>query len=169
MAYDERIYNKAIADGMPPVLATLIVAQCRGESANYTSNVFLSCNNLNGYKWVGQSIATGPCLKSPEGDYYARYATIEDSVHELTQWIKRRQADGYFPQDLSTITTPEQYAKYLVADPNHHYYGTTIQAYTSMLAAQLKYIGNLATSTGGSAVLLILLALGIVYRKKLFG
>lgn len=169
MTYDERIYNKAIADGMPPILATLIVAQCRGESENYTSNVFKTCNNLNGYKWVNQSTALGPCIKSPEGDYYAKYASVEDSVHELTQWIRRRQAAGYFPKDLSTITTAEQYAKLLIADPDHHYYGSPLSVYVQMLTSQLLNIGSFVTSNSGAIALIVIISLGIIYRKKLFG
>ncbi len=169
MTFDERIYNKAIVDGMPPILATFIVAQCKGESTNYTSHVFTSCNNLNGYKWVGQSTALGPCLISPEGDYYAKYATIEDSVHELTMWIKRRQAAGFFPANLATITTPEQYAGYLIADPNHRYYGSSLSSYTAMIITRLKELGNLVVTPESGAVLLVLVALGIIiWRKRIF-
>lgn len=164
---DERIYNQAITNGMPPVLATLIVAQARHETAGYTSNVFKSCNNAFGYKWVGQSTAVGPCVTSTEGDSYAKYANVEHSTTELTKWIRRRQQEGKFPSDLTQIQTADDYS-YLLKRSG--YYGDTQANYLSGLIYWLSQMGSLpGPVVGGSALLLLLLALGIVYRKKLFG
>lgn len=136
MNYEQRIYITAISEGMPKSLALLIVAQSKHESGNYTSNVFKTCNNLFGYKWVGQKGASQG-IKSTEGDFYARYASVEDSVRELTNWIKRRLKEKKFPA-LDTITNAVQYATALKAcgyygdSPSHyvaglnHYYKDNI-------------------------------------------
>lgn len=151
---------------MPPALALLIVAQARHETAGYSSNVFTRCNNAFGYKYVGQSLSTGACTASPELDYYAGYASIEDSTHEVTAWIKRRQKDGSFPADLNTITTSEQYAQLL---KNAGYFGDTWTNYANGLAYWLTKIANIATPATG-AVFLVILALGLIaYHKKVFG
>lgn len=167
MEIAQRIYNKALSDGMPQFVATCIVLQCAHESAGFTSNVFKSCNNLNGYKWVGQSTALGPCLKSPEGDYYAKYATIEDSVHELTAWIKRRQKEGKFPADLTAIGSLDQYAQLM---KNSGWYGDTVQNYTSGLYYWSNRLADLLTSpiAGGAAILFFIILGVIAYRKKIF-
>lgn len=166
MTFDERIYNKALADGMPTILATFIVAQARHETGNYTSNVFNTCNNAFGYKWVGQSTANGPCVQSPELNSYAKYVSLEDSVHELTLWIKRRQAEGKFPANLASITTPDQYAALL---KESGYYGASLQTYLNGLLAALQKLGQLAVSPTGGAVLLVLVAIGIIiWRKRIF-
>lgn len=166
MTYDEIIYNQALKDGIPQPLAVLIVAQARHETGNYTSNVFKSCNNAFGYKWVGQSTAIGPCSNSPEGNAYAKYMSIEQSTHELTLWIKRRMNDGKFPADLSRITTADNYAQLL---KNAGYYGDTVATYTNGLIAALQKIGDLATSGAGRALFFII-ALGLIYyRKRIFG
>lgn len=154
-----------MADGLPEALAVLIVAQAAHETNGFTSNVFLTCKNAFGYKWVGQSTAAGPCLSSPELDSYAGYATLEDSVHEITAWIRRRAASGAFPADLSSIATPDYYAQLL---KSAGYYGDTVENYTQGLVYWLGQVtAKLNTET--VSIILLLLALGILaYRKKIF-
>jgi hypothetical protein len=171
MTIPERIYNKALALGMPQFLSTCLVLQAAHETATakgpFTSNVFLSCNNINGYKWIGQKTALGPCTGSPEGDNYAKYASIEDSVNEAVQWIKRRQNEGKFPANLNAITSLDQYAQLL---KQSGWYGDTVTNYTNGLYYWSQKLtdfikGPIAT---GSALLFVII-LGIVaYKKKLF-
>jgi mannosyl-glycoprotein endo-beta-N-acetylglucosaminidase len=172
--YDELIFNTALANGMPQTLAAFITAQASHETATsvggvqtpYTSHVFVSCNNFFGYKYRGQSLSSGACLLSPEGDYYARYDTPDKSVIEICRWINRRQNEGIFPEDLNTITTPEQYAELLKAAG---YYGDTVSNYTSGLVYWLSRISAVVTAPATGVVLLVILALGVIaYRKKLF-
>lgn len=142
---------------MPPNLAKLIVAQAKFESANFTSPVFKANNNFFGYKYVGQSIASkgSPAPKS-EGDFYAKYKRIEDSIIELCNWIKRRVNEGIFPKDLTTIKTPGQYATLL---KRKNYYGVSVPHYTKGLQRYFKAI------TGISG-LLILGAVGLWFLLK---
>lgn len=166
MTYEQRIYNKSLALGMPQFIATCIVLQAAHETAGFTSNVFKSCNNLNGYKWVNQSTALGPCLKSPEGDFYAKYATIEDSVNEVVQWIKRRQKQGVFPADLNTITSLDQYAQLL---KNSGWYGDSVSNYTNGLYYwSQKLVDTFKNPIVGASAILVLIILGILAYKKKF-
>lgn len=108
---EQRVLNAALSAGCPKALALIIVAQSKHESGNYTSNAFKTCNNLFGYKYVGQRGATQG-IKSSEGDHYAKYAMLEDSVREIVAWIKRRIAEKKMPA-IENITDREQYAKLL--------------------------------------------------------
>lgn len=165
MGYAQRIYAKAIADGLPSRIANYLVYQSAFETAGWTSNVFRSCNNGFGYKWVGQSVATGGCLVSPEGDQYALYRTLEDSVHEMVLWIRRRQASGVFPADLNTISTLDLYASYL---KSADFFGAPVGQYAMGLLRWYTEIGDLSSGVKVSGVVLLLVALGLVYRKKIF-
>ncbi len=154
------VFDTARLDGMPSALANFIVAQARHETADFTSRVFKDCNNLFGYKHVGQDLSIRPCLSAPEGGYYASYRSISDSVHELTAWIKRRQAENKFPGDLSGITTATQYAQYLKAGG---FYGDTVTNYTNGLVRFAVNFGGYASFAGLLVISLTFLYLN--YRK----
>jgi hypothetical protein len=165
MSYAQRVFDQARRDGMPSMLSQCIVGQAGHETNGFSSSVFQSCNNAFGYKWVGQSTADGACTGSPEGDYYARYSNIEQSTHELTQWIRRRQAESIFPADLSTITSPAQYAQ-LLKDAG--FYGDSVNNYAMGV---LRWMQQLPVSVGGAASGIFLLVAGVmifVNRKRLF-
>jgi uncharacterized FlgJ-related protein len=150
--YDQLIYDVARRSGFPDNFARLLVAQCKHESANYSSPVFKANNNLNGYKFVGQKIAKKGTL-SPEGDYYAKYAKVEDSAKELVNWIKRRQMEKKFPADLTTINSPGKYAELLKAS---NYYGDSVKVYTNGLIRWLKKVNVSAVAIGLMPILIII-------------
>ena len=130
------IYATAFADGMPAVLCSLIEAQSKHETDDYTSNAFLKNNNCFGYKYVsGAKWQAGSGITSTEHDPYAAYKDIPDSVHELTAWIKRRQYEKKFPVNLNDIQTPEDYAELL---KKCGYFGDPIGNYISGLTHFLK-------------------------------
>jgi uncharacterized FlgJ-related protein len=131
------IYSTAFSDGMPANMCELIEAQSKHETGGYTSNAFRKNNNCFGYKWVkGAKFQIGAGITSTESDPYASYATVEDSVHELVAWIGRRQLSGKFPKDLTTITTPDQYATLL---KDCGYFGAPLQEYITGLT---KFLNN---------------------------
>lgn len=171
MSYQQRIYAQALQDGIPANFATLIVDWASAETAfnglPFNSNVFLHCNNAFGYKWVGQSTANGSCLLSPEGDYYAGYDDIEQSVHEISLWLRRRINEGYFPSDLSTITTPYQLAVLL---KNTRYYGDTLANYANNLSYWHSKNSGLSYSSGNLATvgLLVLIGFALLHKSKSF-
>lgn len=131
MSIEQKILAAAKSKGMPSNMQRLILAQAKHETANFSSNAFKKNNNLFGYKAVsGAKWQIGNGITSSEGNAYAAYSSIEHSVYELCDWITRRQAQGKFPVDLTTITTPEMYATLL---KNSSYYGDTVANYTKGL------------------------------------
>jgi uncharacterized FlgJ-related protein len=135
MDYSSAVYTRAITGtddnpGLPVTLANLVVAQSEHESGNYASDVFLNTGgNAFGYKYSGS--------KYQHGDYngYAKYLSIDDSTAEVVDYIYRRVADGSFPADLTTITTPDQYATLLQNAKPGPYYGDTEANYSAGLAS----------------------------------
>jgi hypothetical protein len=159
MDYGAIIFNTVNGLGIPVALSNLVAAQSAHETNNYTSDVFLHCNNAFGYKWVNQRYALGPCLQSPEGDYYASYASIQQSAQEIAAWIYRRVADGTFPQDLNMIQTPTQYAGYLL---NAGYFTDSLANYVTGLTRYfVDHKGVVIASTG---VLVTALWIWVSYR-----
>ena len=123
------IYATANACGMPANMCRLIEAQSKHETDDYSSHAFHQNNNCFGYKFVpGAKWQIGPGITSSEKDPYAKYLSIENSVHEICDWIRRRQTGNRFPSDLTTITTPLEYATLL---KSCGYYGDTIDHYTA--------------------------------------
>lgn len=161
--YAQIIFNTARQDGMPLELSELIVSQAKHETGDFTSNVFHNDNNAFGYKYVyGAKYQTGK--GTPIGDwYYAKYATIQDSAHEMTAWIKRRQNEGVFPSDLKVIKTPEQYATLL---KQANYYEDTVANYMRGLQRWLKSYSN--EGAGFALISAGILWLLYRYRKQLF-
>jgi uncharacterized FlgJ-related protein len=137
MANADIVYNRALQGtlnnpGLPDTLAQLVVGQSQDESANFTSPVFAATNNGFGYKYSGSSYQ--------HGDYegYAKYDNLDDSTAEVVDYIYRRVADGSFPQDLTTITTPDQYATLLANAKPGPYYGVPEQQYASGIASYFQ-------------------------------
>ena len=125
------IYATAFGDGMPEPFVQLIVAQSKHETDDYSSHAFIQNNNCFGYKYVhGAKWQLSAGITSSEGDPYAKYATVDNSVHEICDWIKRRQRKGKFPADLKTIISPGQYATLL---KSCGYFGDTTNNYTAGL------------------------------------
>lgn len=136
----KRILAACAAKGMPKRLSQLIAAQAMHETANFTSNVFKQNNNGFGYKYVkGAKYQVGAGRISTEKDPYANYLTLEDSVYEICDWIKRRQAEGKFPANLFTIKDGETYATLL---KNCGYYGGPLSGY---IAGLNKYVKDVET------------------------
>lgn len=139
----DRIYNASIAGtptnprGLPPALSNLVVSQARHETNNFTSNSFVKFNNGFGYKYTGNKWQSGMGVRSPEGDFYAAYANIENSTREIVDWIYRRMREGKFPANLGDIRTPEQYATLL---KNAGYYGDDLENYIAGLKRWLKKV-----------------------------
>lgn len=110
-----QIFMTAVSDGMPVQLARWMVGQSRYETGQYTNKHFvlhLACFSYmysKGSKW---QVPGGGTL-ADNGAPVGKYKTIADSVHEITDWIKRRQKEGRFPADLNQIKSPMEYAALL--------------------------------------------------------
>lgn len=123
--YQSIIYNTAVDKGLTSSLANLLIAQAQLESGNFSSHIFLTCNNAFGYKYIGQALANGPCGQSPSGNSYAHYNSLEDSTKEVADWILRRW------DQFKSINNPFDYAKAL---KKNGYYGESLSNYASGLS-----------------------------------
>lgn len=163
MATENLVYTTALSDGMPDFLAKAIVAQSRHETGDYSSDAYVYLNNLFGYSYVDRAkwqLPT-PGFISDNGSALARYENLYNSVHELTDWIKRRQNDGIFPADLSTITTLDQYARLL---KDGHFYGDTVTNYLNGL--KRWFTDNIATVSSGILIVAAILLVWMINRKR---
>jgi uncharacterized FlgJ-related protein len=161
MDYSSIVYSRALTGtvtnpGLPDTLAQLVVAQSQDESANYSSAVFLATNNGFGYKYSGS--------KYQHGNYegYAKYLSLDDSTAEVVDYIYRRVADGSFPADLTTITTPDQYATLLQNAKPGPYYGAPETTYSSGIASYFDTNVLQPLQQNPTLGVLILVGLGLV-------
>lgn len=168
--YSNRIYNTAIKgtptnpQGLPPFLALLLVSQAKHETGDFSSNAFVQDNNAFGYSYVpGAQWQAGAGIIADNGQPVAKYASLENSVGELIDWIYRRVKEGKFPANLNTITSPQQYAQ-LLKDAG--YYGDTVQNYTAGL---VRWLTDTARNVPAIAWLaLALLIAYLVWPEKTF-
>lgn len=159
------IFNQAIANGMPALLSQFIVGQSAHETDGWTSAIFTDCYNCFGYKWIGQSTAAGPCLYHPA---YAAYYTIAQSVSEMTGYIKRRQLDGSFPQNLNSITTALQYATLLKNAAPGEYFEDPLSVYSNGISSWLRQLNFSTVVKTGGGILVVGGLLVWIFRKRLF-
>jgi len=166
-ATENIIYQAAKAKGLPDLLSAFIVAQAKHETGNFSSNAFKQFNNAFGYTYSGSKYQTGKGLIADNGQPVAAYANVKDSTFEIADWIGRRIAEGKFPIDLNTITTPEQYAQLL---KSANYYGDTVSNYSNGLrywfnALDLK---NIAVVGGGGLLIVVGIAVAwyLMSNKK---
>jgi len=136
---DQLIYNTAIQQGFTPVAAKFVVAQARFESADYTSNVFKVNNNTSGIKFVGQSNATRGTL-SPEGNYYARFNTIQDSINDKIVRIYNINMGGVSPEQLKSSQTVDEFARLLKM---RRYYGPSAYGTSGAEKEISQYAGGM--------------------------
>lgn len=131
-ANETAIYKAAIDGGLNPVLASLMVAQAKHETANFRSSVFRTNKNAFGYKYVkGAKWQVGSGKVSPEGNSYAQYESVYNSARDVAGWIKRRW------KDFQNVKTPSEYASAL---KKNGYYGDTVTNYLKGLNAFFKSI-----------------------------
>jgi len=124
--------GNSVNRGLPDSLAKLLVDQSAHETNGWTSHFFTEGNACFGYSCVPNSKWQSGCstTNADNGVRVGYYNSIEDSTQEVVDWIYRRVKDGKFPSDLTTITTPDQYATLL---KNAGYYGDTKDNYLSGL------------------------------------
>lgn len=168
---DQQIYNAALSKGFTPTAAKLVVAQARHETGNYTSNIFKLNNNLFGMKYVKQPLATqGSASPRSEGDFYARYKSVGDSVKDLIDRNYILTRGGVTPEQLKNATDSLDFATKLKA---RGYYGDTISNYANGLKSALNRI-NIVEFVQKNKGKLLILGLGLVlvsvsyylYNKK---
>ena len=113
-----------------------------------------SANNGFGYKYTGS--------KYQVGDYngYGKYQSLDSSTAEMVDYIYRRVQDGSFPSDLTTITTPDQYATLLQNTVLGPYFEDTLTNYTNGITNGMQVAYNAAIAALQSNPYLGLVLLG---------
>lgn len=143
--FNGQIVAEVVANGYSEDFGKLVAAQANYESGGYSNNAFIKYNNICGYKYQkGSKYQLQDAGNvSTEGDNYAHYATIEDSVDELISWFERRQKDGYFT--ITNIKTPKDFVNALLSDPNHQWFSSGNNPPTqSMINDYILGISNLS-------------------------
>lgn len=133
--YNQIIYNTVIDAGYSDTLARLLVAQAQYETGNYKNNAFLNHNNAFGYKYVAGGKYQLPTQGnvSSEGDTYASYSSLENSILEVLAWLERRQREGKF--NIADLTDSTTYAEAL---KSANFYGISSSKYASGLDVYLN-------------------------------
>jgi uncharacterized FlgJ-related protein len=170
MDFENTIFRQAVTGsyknpGLPPSLASLVVAQSKHETGNYTSNFFLKYNNAFGYTYIpGDPLQSGSGTMADNGQAIAAYNNIQDSTREIIDWIYRRQKEGKFPADLSAIQTPDQYATLL---KSAGYYQDTLANYASGLKKYfIQILQVLQKPYSGLFIVFVFMAGWYLMRKK---
>jgi hypothetical protein len=164
MGAAERIYAQARAGtpnnpGMPDPLASLMVAQARHETGDFTSRFFRENNNAFGYAYYSGSLyQDGGGSIADNGSPIGSYPSIEASTMEVIDWIWRRFRRGEFP-DPASIQDPETYARAL---KNAGYYGDTLSNY---LAGLKRFYTPIAAVSGAGLIAAIAALLYARHRK----
>lgn len=143
-----RIYNQCIAGtssdnpGLPDALAQFVVGQSYNETGGWTSDFFVNGNACFGYECDSSSDYQSGCsaATSDNGVTVGYYSSVENSTKELIDWIYRRVDDKKFPDDLTTITSADQYAGLL---SKAGYFTSSASAYAARIMQFLSNAGNL--------------------------
>lgn len=174
---DKAIYDTAIKQGFNPIAAKLIVGQARFESADYTSFVFRLNNNTSGIKFIKQPNAVQGTL-SPEGDYYAKFNTIQDAINDKIVRLYNINMRGISPQQLKDSTSAEDFARKL---KQRGYYGNTpfgtpqaekdIANYANGINAKIKKLGTFFFENKNKTLIIGITIIGLFllikyYKKK---
>lgn len=138
--FSDQVIDVAMRNDIPSQLSKLMACQSAVETYNFSSNAFNQNNNGFGYKYFEKSShQKGKGIHSSESDFYADYATFQDSIEEICSWIKRRQKELKFPGDLTKIQTGEDYA-HLLKDCD--YFGAKESDYANGINNYLKMLSN---------------------------
>jgi LPXTG-motif cell wall-anchored protein len=176
MSVDQLIYNTAIQQGFNSTAAKLIAAQARFESADYTSNVFRKNNNTSGIKFIGQPNAVRgtlapanerTCNGGCNGDYYAKFNTIQDSINDKIVRLYNKTMRGVTPQQLKNAKDSTEFANLL---KQRGYYGSSAAEYAAGLRSKLLKINVLEfvqRNKTALAIGLLLLGSGLWYYLKI--
>ena len=186
MNIDPQIYDTAIQQGFNPVAAKLIAAQARFESADYNSNVFKLNNNTSGIKFIGQpnavrgSLAPAnerTCNGGCNGDYYAKFNTIQDSINDKIVRLYNKTMGGITPDQLKSSNSADDFAAKLKKRNYYGFYSYSTVAgqkeaanYAAGLKSKLlriKIVEFIQKNKTSLAIGLILLGSGLWYYLKI--
>ena len=173
--YDQEIYDGAIKGGATPALATLLVAQARHETGNYSNKQTKVNNNLFGFKYSPNSKFSKKGNISPEGDPYAKFDTVGDAIQEyvIRYMGKKSNEGGTRLQEFNKIQ-PNDTTTFANKLKGYGYFGAKVSEYIGGLNAALTRIKIVAfynrnkTAVNSSVIIGIALlgASYYIYKKK---
>lgn len=134
--FSKRIFTQGKKRGLSDRLSALLVAWSKFETGNYSSHFVPDNRNFYGYTYDKNSkYQTGFNGSNPKAGNFAVYATLEDSVNEVVDWMNRRykrQDRGTWPP-LNEITDPIEFARLLMtakySDDHYTVYGAGIKSH----------------------------------------
>jgi hypothetical protein len=145
-AESEALIFNQLAAVFPVPFAKLVTAQTGHETNGWTSNVYMSLNNVAGYGFNGVTYKDYP-------------AGVEDSVQDLIGYIQRKIASGAFPDPVN-ITTGQQWADLL---KSVGYYTDSAFNYANGLS---RWFNDNLDLVGNMAEILIFVAIGYLLLRS---
>jgi uncharacterized FlgJ-related protein len=174
--YDQEIYNGAIKGGATPALATLLVAQARHETGNYSNKQTKVNNNLFGFKYSPNSKFSKRGNISPEGDPYAKFDTVGDSIQEyVVRYMGKNSKEGGTRLQEFNKIQPKDTTTFANKLKGYGYYGAKVSEYINGLNGALTRIKIVAfynqnkmavNSTVGIGLVLLAYATYLYIKKN---
>lgn len=174
--YDQEIYNGAIKGGATPALATLLVAQARHETGNYSNKQTKVNNNLFGFKYSPNSKFSKRGNISPEGDPYAKFDTVSDSIQEyVVRYMGKNSKEGGTRLQEFNKIQPKDTTTFANKLKGYGYYGAKVSEYINGLNGALTRIKIVAfynqnkmavNSTVGIGLVLVAYATYLFIKKN---
>lgn len=173
--YDQEIYNGAIKGGATPALATLLVAQARHETGNYSNKQTKVNNNLFGFKYSPNSKFSKRGNISPEGDPYAKFDTVGDAIQEyVIRYMGKKSSEGGTRLQEFNKIQPKDTTTFANKLKGYGYYGAAVSEYIRGLNGALTRINIVAfynrnKMAVNSSALIGIILLGFAYytyKKK---
>jgi hypothetical protein len=130
------IENLLANAGVPSNIVPMATAQVMYETGGLTSRVSKADGNLSGIKWLNkpyQKATRG--TKSPEGNYYAKFASFEDWANDYKRILSIGGANAPI-----NATGLQDYVNRLY---HNHYFTSAPSVYYAGLAAIMKKTGTL--------------------------
>lgn len=123
-AFEKQLYSSLKAANFPEILALMIVSQSKYETSvlgiPYKSRNFLINNNSFGYKYVKGNKFQLQGNTSPEGNAYAKYATLQDGINDIIRHYEKRKSTFFPLTDLAAFAN---------ALKTQEYFGQSASAY----------------------------------------
>jgi hypothetical protein len=181
---DQDIYNAAIDSGANNYLAKIVVGQSRLETGDYSSNQVKVNNNLFGFKYSPNSQYSKVGNISPEGDPYAKYDSIGDSIKDYFNryWQKpSNDNNGTRLNDFNSSLNSLDTLTFATMLKGYGYYtdiGTetdqdSINNYSNGIASKLRKVNIVEFVNQNSTGIIIFIGLSLsayiywLYRKKI--
>ena len=155
-----KVVSSLIANGLSEEKAKLLLAQMLVETAGFTHRVATEANNYGGIKY-SPKFNKDSGIKSPEGDNYARYNSIDEFIKDYLRIVSRGGNNA--PIKADTIA---EYARRLKANK---YYTAPEADYLKALKSWLPSIKKFIPSKQAQAplaLILIIIAVGFIVLTK---